>query len=128
MADGTAEVIAAPKREEAKERRRIAATCLAGWADARASHFWLTLAEYWRSAAFVAAAARPGVGLTTFERFRGRARRRAERGAPGPGVAVLAAVARGLAASRQAARFEARRPRSHRIAKMAACISGAAAR
>jgi len=65
-------VIAARKREEAKERQRIAATFVAGLtvrADARACHCWLTLPEYWRSAAFVAAAARPGVGLTPSNAF-----------------------------------------------------------
>jgi DNA-binding transcriptional MocR family regulator len=72
MADGTAAVIATRKREEAKERQRTAATLLAGFivqADARAYHLWLTLPDHWRSEAFVAAAARQGVGLTPSSAF-----------------------------------------------------------
>jgi DNA-binding transcriptional MocR family regulator len=72
MADGTAGVIAARKREEAKERQHTAATLLAGFtvqADARAYHLWLTLPDHWRSEAFVAAAARQGVGLTPSSAF-----------------------------------------------------------
>jgi DNA-binding transcriptional MocR family regulator len=72
MADGTAGVIATRKREEAKERQHTAATFLAGFtvrADARAYHLWLTLPDHWRSEAFVAAAARRGVGLTPSSAF-----------------------------------------------------------
>ena len=72
IADGTAAAIAAKKREDAAERQRIAAECLAGFqvqADARAYHLWLTLPEPWRSEAFVAAAARRGIALTPSSAF-----------------------------------------------------------
>jgi DNA-binding transcriptional MocR family regulator len=72
MADGTAGVISARKRGDAKQRQRIAAECLAGCsvrADERAYHLWLTLPERWRSESFVAAAARRGIGLTPSSAF-----------------------------------------------------------
>ena len=72
MADGTASEIAMRKREDAKERQRIAAPYLAGFdvqADPRAYHLWLTLPERWRSESFVAAAARRGVALTPSSAF-----------------------------------------------------------
>jgi len=72
IADGTVAVIAAKKREDAAQRQRIAAECLAGFAvqaDARAYHLWLTLPEPWRSEAFVAAAARRGIALTPSSAF-----------------------------------------------------------
>ena len=57
--DGIAAEIARQKRENAAERQRLAAECLAGFetqADARTFHVWLTLPEHWRSQAFAAAA------------------------------------------------------------------------
>jgi DNA-binding transcriptional MocR family regulator len=72
IADGTAAVIAAKKREDAAQRQRIAAECLADFqvqADSRAYHLWLTLPEPWRSEAFVAAAARRGIALTPSSAF-----------------------------------------------------------
>jgi DNA-binding transcriptional MocR family regulator len=72
MADGTAAAIAVRKREDAKQRQRIAAECLSGFsihADARTYHLWLTLPEPWRSEAFVTAAARSGIALTPSSTF-----------------------------------------------------------
>jgi DNA-binding transcriptional MocR family regulator len=72
MADGTAAAIAIRKREDAKQRQRIAAECLSGFsihADHRTYHLWLVLPEQWRSETFVAAAARDGIALTPSSTF-----------------------------------------------------------
>ena len=67
MADGTAERIAAAKREDAKARQRLARTTLDGLGlrgDHRAYHLLLELPERWRAEAFVALAARQGIAIT----------------------------------------------------------------
>jgi len=72
ICDGTAERIARMKREDAEQRQRIAAECLAGFrlqGDRRAYHLWLGLPEPWRSEAFVATAARHSIALTPSSAF-----------------------------------------------------------
>ncbi|WP_141726324.1 aminotransferase class I/II-fold pyridoxal phosphate-dependent enzyme, partial [Actinacidiphila rubida] len=67
LSDGTADTIAAAKRADAADRRRIAAEALAGLAvraDPRAYFCWWDLPEPWRADTFVAAAARRGIAVT----------------------------------------------------------------
>ena len=72
MSDGTAAQVANLKREDAKQRQRIAAKILSGFdvsANSRSYHLWLTLPSQWRSQAFVAAAARRDIALTPSSTF-----------------------------------------------------------
>jgi DNA-binding transcriptional MocR family regulator len=72
MSDGTAAQIANLKREDAKQRQRIAAKSLSGFeisANSKSYHLWLTLPSQWRSQAFAAAAARRDIALTPSSTF-----------------------------------------------------------
>ena len=72
MSDGTVTELVKRKREDAGERQRVAAECLAGFsveADRRSYHLWLPLPEHWRSQAVVTAAARRGIALTPSSAF-----------------------------------------------------------
>jgi DNA-binding transcriptional MocR family regulator len=72
MSDGTAAQIGLLKREDAKQRQRLAAKSLAGFevsANSRSYHLWLTLPSQWRSQAFAAAAARRDIALTPSSAF-----------------------------------------------------------
>ncbi|MBY8882492.1 aminotransferase-like domain-containing protein [Actinacidiphila acidipaludis] len=72
LTDGTAETIAAAKRADAAERRRIAGETLAGFtlrADPRAYFCWWELPEPWRADTFVAAAGRRGIAVTPAASF-----------------------------------------------------------
>jgi DNA-binding transcriptional MocR family regulator len=72
MSDGTVTELVKRKREDAAQRQRVAAECLAGFtveADSRSYHLWLPLPEHWRSQAVVAAAARRGIALTPSSAF-----------------------------------------------------------
>jgi DNA-binding transcriptional MocR family regulator len=72
IADGTADRLAASRREESSARQRVAKTALAGF-DYRAAdtafHGWLVLPPRWRSETFVAAARDRGVLVTPAEAF-----------------------------------------------------------
>ena len=72
MSDGTAAEITKLKREDARERQRIATELLAGLqvqTNPKSYHLWLTLPETWRSQTFVAAAARHDIALTPSSAF-----------------------------------------------------------
>jgi DNA-binding transcriptional MocR family regulator len=72
MSDGTAAEIARLKRDDAKERQRMALELLAGLqvqTNPKSYHLWLTLPEAWRSQTFVAAAARHDIALTPSSAF-----------------------------------------------------------
>ena len=67
ISDGVANELVNRKREDARQRQRVAADSLAGLgvqSDSRSYHLWLTLPERWRSQAFVTAAARRGIAIT----------------------------------------------------------------
>ena len=72
MSDGTAVRIADLKREDARQRQRIAAKFLSGFevsASSKSYHVWLTLPSQWRSQTFAAAAARRDIALTPSSTF-----------------------------------------------------------
>lgn len=72
VASGTVEHLVARKREDARLRQQVAASCLAGHeirANLQSYHLWLTLPERWRSQTFVAAAARQGIAITPSSAF-----------------------------------------------------------
>ena len=67
LTDGTADRIAAAKREEAAVRQGVAAELLAGFAvrtDPHSCFCWWDLPEPWRADTFVAAAGRRGIAVT----------------------------------------------------------------
>ena len=73
MVDGTAERMAAAKREDAAARQSAAHEALTGLAvkgDPRAYHLWLELPDSWRAEAYAAAAAsRHGTAITPASAF-----------------------------------------------------------
>jgi len=72
MSEGTAQRIAALKRDDAAARQRIARDALAGLdlvGDSRAYHLWLKLPGTWRAEAFIVAAARRGIAIAPGSAF-----------------------------------------------------------
>lgn len=72
MSDGTAAEITRLKRDDAKQRQRLATELLPGLevqTNPKSYHLWLTLPETWRSQTFVAAAARHDIALTPSSAF-----------------------------------------------------------
>ena len=104
MSDGTAAELARLKRNDAQQRQKIAASCLAGFelqTNSKSYHLWLTLPPHWRSQTFVAAAARRDIALTpstTFAVSPGHAPNAVRLALAAPPIEQLDAALRALAA------------------------------
>ncbi len=72
LADGTVAALEGAKRADAAARQRLAAACLLGLpvrANPAAYHLWLDLPSHWRADAYVLAAARYGIAITSAAAF-----------------------------------------------------------